>query len=232
MFSSYSKYPYSQFSGDILIQQGISIQYQVAIIHLLQPLLHLNDQIYPESYEDLRSLLIKNATRGLELQDQYSKLYTNYYLSPIQLFCLVHLCDTIVRHDAPDNETRTDCIHFCFTTLEQAKVGYPLAGPLQRMFHVALSDYKIPISDEMERHIGSAARIGPEEMLEACTRSSYRQPIAQILPNMAPKLGQEFIDGYQQSFGARPSEQFEGQTSSKAARGKQKRGEIGALLNR
>ena len=79
--------------------------------------------------------------------------------------------------------------------------------------------------------MGASARIGPEELLEACTRSSYRQPIAQLLPNMAPRLGQDFIEGYQQLFKDRPTERATAEASS-AARGKQKRVEIGALLNR
>ena len=99
------------------------------------------------------------------------------------------------------------------------------------MFHVALSEYDIPISREMERHMGGSIQIGPEDLLEACTRSSYRQPIAQLLPNMAPRLGQEFIEGYQQLFQGRPSEQATAE-ATRPARGKQKRLEIGALLNR
>ena len=213
-----------------LIQYGNSIQYHVALVHLLQPLLQ-QEHFYQESYENLRTLLIKNARRGLELQDQYSRLYTPHYLSPIQLFCLVHLCDAIVRFDASDTASRTECIEFCLISLEQAKIGYTVAGPLQKMFHIALSDYGIPISGGLESHLGASIRIGPEDLLEACTRSSYRQPIAQLLPNMEPRLGQEFIEGYQQLFQGRPSERATAEASS-AARGKQKRLEIGALLNR
>ena len=143
----------------------------------------------------------------------------------------MHLCDCIIRFDTADNASRNECIEFCIVSLEQAKIGYTVAGPLQKMFHAALSDYDIPISRELERHIGSSIRIGPEELLEACTRSSYRQPIAQLLPNMAPRLGQEFIKGYQQKFQSRPAEQATAEASN-TGRGNQKRLEIGALLNR
>ena len=143
----------------------------------------------------------------------------------------MHLCDVLIRFEAFDNASRTECIEFCLISLEQAKIGYTVAGPLQKMFHLALSDYDISISGELERHMGASIRMGPEDLLEACTRASYRQPIAQLLPNMAPRLGQEFIEGYQQLFQGRPSEQATAEASS-AARGKQKRLEIGALLNR
>ena len=198
----------------------------MALVHLLRPLLHL-DQIYGESYERLRDIVVGNAKRGLELQHQYYRLYSSHYLPPFQLFCLVHLCDTVVRYDAPDAETRNECIYFCFTFLEQAKVGYPVAGALQKMFRLALSEYEIPVSDDMERHLGASVRLGREELLESCTRSSYHQPIAQISPSMEPNLAQEFIDGYQRHFEGRTSDQ----SSSTEARGKQRRVDIGTLLN-
>ena len=143
----------------------------------------------------------------------------------------MHLCDCIVRLDTVDNASRNETIEFCIISLEQAKIGYAVAGPLQKMFHAALSDYDIPISRELERRIGSSIRIGPEELLEACTRLTYQQPIAQLLPNMAPRIGQEFIEGYQQKFQSRHSEQATAEASNRG-RGNQKWLEISALLNR
>ena len=197
---------------------------------MLQPLLHL-DYLYQESYKQLQNLVIKHARRGFYLLNRYSRLYTNYYLSPLHLFCLVHICDTVVRYDGSDEARRTEYIHYCFTSLEQAKVGYPLAGPLQKMFRTALSNYKVSISDELEGIIGASARIGPEELLEACTRESYVQPVLQIVPNMETGLGQDFMDGYHQQYESRTVEQAQEERSSGTARGKQKRVDIGALLN-
>jgi hypothetical protein len=197
---------------------------------LLQPLLYL-DHFYQESYEQLQNLVIRHAKRGFYLLDRYSRLYTNHYLSPLHLFCLVHICDTVVRYDDSDEARRTEYIHYCFTSLEQAKVGYPLAGPLQKMFRTALSDYKVSVSDELEGIIGASARLGPEELLEACTRESYVQPVLQIVPNMETRLGQDFMDGYHQQYESRTVEQSQEERSSGTARGKQKRVEIGALLN-
>lgn len=99
------------------------------------------------------------------------------------------------------------------------------------MFRTALSDYKVSVSDELEGIIGASARLGPEELLEACTRESYVQPVLQIVPNMETRLGQDFMDGYHQQYESRTVEQSQEERSSGTARGKQKRVEIGALLN-
>ena len=172
-----------------------SIQYHTAITQLLQPLLHINNR-HQESHEQLVGLIVSHAEIGVELLTQYKSMYTNFYLSPLQLFCLVHLCDVVVRYDGHGNTTPR-IIAFCLTSLEEAKVGYPVAGPLQKMFRLSLTDYGIPVADGLERMIGVSARLGPEELVDACTRATYRQPLAQMTPQMDSELGPDFMNGWQ-----------------------------------
>ena len=160
----------------------------------------------------------------MELLTQYKRIYTNFYLSPIQLFCLVSLADALLRFDG-HGDTTSKTVEFCLTSLEEAKVGYPIAGPLQRMFRLSLTEYRIPVSDKLERMIGASARIGPEELLDACTRPTYKAPMAQIMPNMEPDLGQAFMDAWQHL------ELPLGENSDSGSKGKGKRVEIGSLLN-
>lgn len=128
-----------------------SIQYHAAIVQLLQPLLHLG-HLDQESYRHLLWFVVNHAKIGIELLMQYTTIFTNFYLSPIQLFCLVNLADALVRYgDFDDATVRT--VEFCFTSLEEAKIGYPLAGALQKMFRQSLTEYRIPVSDELERMI-------------------------------------------------------------------------------
>ena len=205
-----------------------SIQYHTAITQLLQPLLHV-DIRYQESHEQLVDLIVKHAEIGVELLTQYKSMYTNFYLSPLQLFCLVHLCDAVVRYDGHGNTTpRT--VAFCLTSLEEAKVGYKVAGPLQRMFRLSLTDYGIPVADELERMISVSARIGPEELVDVCTRPTYRQPLAQVTPRMEPDLGPDFMNGWQHLAESRSTEYLLGEEPhSGSARGK--RVDIDSLLN-
>ena len=172
-----------------------SIQYHTAIIQLLQPLLHI-DHFDPKSYKQLLWVVVNHAKIGMELLTRYKRIYSNFYLSPLQLFCLVNLADAVVLYDGHGDSTpRT--VEFCLTSLEEAKAGYPVAAPLQKMFCISLTEYGISISDELERMIRVPARMAPEQLLDACTRPTYRQPIAQITHNMEEGLGQAFMDGLQ-----------------------------------
>ena len=160
----------------------------------------------------------------MELLTQYKRIYTNFYLSPIQLFCLVILADAVVRFDG-HGDTTPKTVEFCLTSLEEAKVGYPIAGPLQRMFRLSLTEYRIAVSDKLEKIIKASARIEPEELLDACTRPTYKAPMPQLMPNMEPDLGQAFMDAWQHM--ELPLEENSGSGSN----GKGKRVEIGSLLN-
>ena len=206
-----------------------SIQYHTAIIQLLQPLLHL-DHLYQESYEQLVRAVVDHAKSGVELLTQYKRIYTNFYLSPLQLFCLVHLCDAVVRWDG-HGDTTPRTVEFCLTSLEEAKVGYPVAGPLQKMFRLSLTEYGISVPNELECMMGISAYLGPEELLEACERPTYRLPMAQILPNMEAGLGQDFMNGWQRMAEDRATEVRLGERSGFGAHDRGKRVEIGSLLN-
>ena len=206
-----------------------SLQYHTAIIQLLEPLLHL-DHFYRESYEQLVWLVIDHAKTGVELLRQYQNAYSNFYLSPLQLFNMVHLCDAVVRYTGQSDLTPIT-VEFCLTSLEEAKIGYPVAGPLQKMFSLSLSEYGIPVPNELERMIGTSAHIGPEELLDACTRSTYKQPITQILPNMETELGQNFVNGWQRMAKGRLEETERRERSDSGSDGRGDRLAIGSLLN-
>lgn len=159
---------------------------------------------------------------------RYRILYSSLYLSPLQLICLVQLCDALVRYDST-GQTTPQTIHFCLASLEDAKRGYPLAGSLQQMFRQALADFNIPVPDELERMMGSAASLGTEELLDACTRSTYRQPINHILPNMDINMADDFVAGWQE---LESRERPEKETPAAAfVNDRAQRLHIGSLLN-
>lgn len=160
------------------------------MVNMLQPILEL-DQTH-ESYDHLQNLIITNARQGLVLLVQYQKTYGYAYQSPLQLFCTVHICDALVRHDGSNTSTE-DVVRFCLECLEEAKFGYSVAGPLQQMFRLAVGELNVPVPDDLEKLIGPSSQYGPEEMLNACTRITYRPPMSQILSNMEPRLGQGFV---------------------------------------
>ena len=164
--------------------------------------------------------VVNHAKIGVDLLNQYKSIYTNFYISPLQLFCLVNLCDAVVQYDG-HGDTTPRTVEFCFTSLEEAKIGYPVAGPLQKMFRLSLSEYGIAVPNSIESIIGDSARLGPEQLLDACTRTTYKQPITQILPNMEANLGPDFMRWWHHTAESRYSEPH----------GKGKKVEIGSLLN-
>lgn len=196
-------------------------------MQLFQPLLHL-ESISVESRVVVHDIVSNHTSQGLQLLIQYRDVYSDYYLSPLQLFCMVQICDSYIRHGRA-GETSPRIIEFCFGCLEDAKVGYPVAGPLQKMFRNSLSEYNVPVPDELERMIGESVRLGPDELVDACTRTTYKQPISQVLPNMTNDIGQTFSIAWQQSS---PQLRAAGErTRARSMSGKGKGMDIGSMLN-
>ena len=77
--------------------------------------------------------------------------------------------------------------------LQEAKVSYAIVEPLQKMFCLALKEYDLVVPKDLEALVEPIAQYGPEELLDACTRISYRQPLNQIIPNMASSLSMDFM---------------------------------------
>ena len=205
----------------------ISIQYHTALIDLLLPLIHL-DRIDQESYDDLRALVVRHARAGLQLLVQYRDIFSTSYLSPLQLLCLVQLCDAFLRYDSAGETAQT--IEFCFMCLEDAKPVYPVAAPLEKMFRNSLAEYNLPVPHELDELISRSAHLGPMELLDACTRTTYRQPFSQILPNLHGKAAQDFMARRQYlASQLRPSD--EGFRPRSGTADSRKRMEIGSVLN-
>lgn len=191
-------------------------------------MLHL-EQIERDSYAQLLGLVTEHATTGMQLLVQYQDTYSNSYLCPFQLMCLVQLCDTMVKYNGTIG-TAAQTIQFCLTCLEDAKAGYPVARALEKMFRNSLAEYRISIPDDVEAMVTQSDHLGPEELLDACTRATYKQPISQLLPQVQANAGQEFVTRWQQLFSHGRLSDGRSRASS-AMRGSGKKVEIGSLLN-
>ena len=86
------------------------------------------------------------------------------------------------------------------------------------MFRTAIKAIGLSISDDLERRLDASARLDPDELLDACTRPTYKQPSSQILTNTEAGLGQSFVDMLVNTMGDE-------------SRRKQKRMDIGSMLN-
>ena len=109
---------------------------------------------------------------------------------------MVHICEALVRYGVADSQSPTisETVEFCLSVLEQTRIAFPIAGPLQQMFRTSLKEQGIPIPDKLERRMGAPTRYTPDELLDACIRLTYRLPVSQIISNMEPDLGQSFME--------------------------------------
>ena len=192
-----------------------SIQYYAALVNVFKPLMYLRDTSR-EASDKVREILLRYAHQGLDLVVEYHSLYGAFYQSPLQLFCLVHLCDTVVSHDAHGAST-AKVIRFCIENLQEAKAGYPLAGPLQRMFATAVGEYNIAIPQDLERLVGPIYQYQLDDLLNACTRPSYQAPVAQLRPNMSPSLAQDFMDEWHEAGDEKKQVEIKGPATTSVA---------------
>ena len=171
--------------------------------------------------------MVYHARTGLRLHIQYRDAYSYFYLSPIQLLCLVQLCDAVIRYDAAGEES-PQTMYLCFTALEEAKDGFPIAGALEKMFHNSLTEYKLQVPPELEEIARRLRDYGPGDLLDACTRPTYRQPVSQIVPNIQDDAAETFISRWERLFSQRGLP--EGRPRA-ASGGEGPKLNIGSLLN-
>lgn len=120
------------------------------------------------------------------------------YSPPLQSFCLLHLCDTLVRYgDSPENSM--EVTKFCMENLEETadgKGGFSVCGPLQKAFFQTAKDCGVPITDNFPNLISSLPPLNTDNILDACTRLSYTQPVDQVISILDPSIGQDFEKGW------------------------------------
>jgi hypothetical protein len=157
------------------------------VIQLLRPLL---------DFEDLRAVSIEEAVwshaqRGLLYLDEYYRAqYTCRYQPVMQMFALLHLTDVIARFFPGGMEGSSkdgpEAIHFGFEVLAESRVGFPVAGPLQEMLRKTANECSIRLPGDGDEFAGITRRRFNtqvyliDDLVNACTRPSYVQPIHEI----------------------------------------------------
>ena len=175
----------------------ISTQFHTAIVHLLQPLFEVVG-LDDASKGYLRKTITFHARTGLTILGQCRRLYSSLYQSPLQLFCMVHLGDAMIRFTKGDPSfPAADVVRFCMDVLEEAKIGPSICGPLQQMFGSAALEMGLTMPDDLKHMIHQCSKYSPEDLLIACTRVTFKQPITQILPMLDASLVEDFPEVWQ-----------------------------------
>ena len=143
---------------------------------------------------------------------------------PLLSFCLVQVCDGLVRF-SPQDRRASDTVEFCLEVLQQTSAGFALCGPLQSLFCQTAEECGVQVSDEMRAVMGSFDHYVMDDILDACTRLSYTQPLDQILHCIDPELAKDWSLEWQRQVVS---------ASGQARRGSSSGGrymQIGNLLN-
>ncbi|MCJ1433214.1 hypothetical protein MMC27_002573 [Xylographa pallens] len=179
---------------------AIHVQYQTALIQLFRPLLD-----YPglprEAFDHVRSLTVGFAWNGLTILKKYRELYTCRYEQPLQAYCLVHICDALIRFDASPPTELTDVVRTGLSILKEASDahgGYAVCGPLQEAFRKAAVECNVAlpaeIDDLMRYDPKDPKRMDIDAIINATSRLSYTQPIFQAVMCKSTTFGDEFAD--------------------------------------
>lgn len=164
--------------------------YHVALCQLFQPLLNYH-QFSRTTLEHVRSITIQAAQDGVKVLRAHRQLFSGRYQTPLQAFCTIHLCDTVIRCRQSDTDAQ-EAVEFCLQTLHDALPGFVFVGPLQAMFCQTVLDQHLLLPKEVNKLMGGRTQYGPEELLDACERVTYMQPVELLLERLDPLIADSF----------------------------------------
>ncbi|KAL9607656.1 MAG: hypothetical protein Q9167_007452 [Letrouitia subvulpina] len=174
----------------ILNNVDVSIQplphFHTAVIQHINPMLECG-HFTGENLERLREIVVYHAQGAIETLEHYRQLYSTRYLMPLMAFCIVHVGDALVRH-SPNQPPAADVVEFCLRLLDEAGVGFPICGPLQELFRRTAVECNVP----MPKTVDHTGRYGMDDILDACTRLDYKQPLDQSVRHVDSRVAQDW----------------------------------------
>ncbi|KAL8801734.1 MAG: hypothetical protein Q9182_004273 [Xanthomendoza sp. 2 TL-2023] len=178
------------------IQTLNTVQYHVAVVQHLTPLLQSGCFEGP-NLEELCGLVVQHAQSGAEILEQYRRLYSTRYLMPLLSFCIVHLGDALIRY-SPRDPPASATVEFVLGLLQQASVGFPVCGPLQELFQRTAVECGVKLPPNVEAIIGTPGGYGVDDILDACTRLDYKQPVDQSVRHIDENVAAEWPSKWQE----------------------------------
>jgi hypothetical protein len=105
------------------------------------------------------------------------------------MFAVLHLSDVVARFfpggmETGDSKDGPEAIHFGIEVLMQSRAGFPVAGPLQEMLRKTANECSIRLprnlSDIMPPPRPQQQLYRLDDLIDACTRPTYSQPVKEI----------------------------------------------------
>jgi hypothetical protein len=114
------------------------------------------------------------------------------------MFAVLHLTDVLAQY-FPEVEgsgkTGPEAIQCAMKSLSDSKVGFPVAGPLQEMLRRRAVNFSIRSPDNLSELMSSSGKPQAyqlDDMFNACTRSTYAQPITDIHKRYLPSFSADW----------------------------------------
>ena len=177
------------------------MQYHTALVQHFNPLLHCGF-FSDGDLAELRQIVIFHARSGLEPLEHSRRLYSARFSMPLMSFCLVYLCDVLVRH-SPLAPPAAEVTKFCLEVLHQTRPGFALCGPLQSLFHQTALEYGVQLPPQMRGTIDSFNHYIVDDILDASTRLSYSQPLDQILHRIDSEIAEHWSGEWERQIKSR-----------------------------
>jgi len=184
---------------------SLLILYNSSVIQLLRPLLELESFHSPVVEETIWN----HAQHGLFLLDEHYRVQFSCRYQPVmQMFAVLHLSDTIARFFPGGIEGRSkdgpEAIQFGLEVLMQSAAGFPVANPLQEMLRREAKECSIRLPQSFDLMVSSKRpphvyRV--DELIDACTRPTYTQPIDELVSRYMPSFSADWaIEGASAGF--------------------------------
>ena len=168
----------------------------MAVVQHLTPLLQ-SGYFEGTNLDELRRMVVEHAQKGVEVLERYRHLYSTRYLMPLLSFCIIHLGDALVRY-SPDDPPASRTVEFSLGLLQQASVGFPICGPLQDLYIRTAIDCGAKLPPNVEELAGPLGSYGMDDILDACTRLDYKQPVDQSVRHIDDNLAAEWPSKWQE----------------------------------
>ena len=200
-----------------------SVMYHTALLQHLVPLLYCKFFNEPDENE-LRRMVVYHARCGLKLLEHSRRLYTTRYQTPLLSFCILHLGDILLRQ-SPKEPPGSDVAVFCLEMLAKTSAGFAICGPLSALFRQTADELHIELPPDLDDRIGPSIEHSMDDILDACTRLTYRQPTEQVLRLMDSSIATDWITEWEKQVVEPSLHNTRGESSSGRYL------QIGSLLN-
>ena len=142
------------------------------------------------------------------MEEHYQSAHAGQYQPTLQLFAALHLIDVLARFfphaSGQSKELGVDAIRFGCRMLIQSRDKYPVAAPFHDMLQRTANECGISLLQDTDKPMTADLRsvniYREDDLIDACTRHTYVQPVTEIHTKYSSSFSAEWAS-YVASFG-------------------------------